>query len=399
MIACIEEFPPPERGDNTVASRTLAGQACSVLPKTPAESPTLCVLESADLRAAPMIRRWERLADEASEPNPFFEHWSLLPAVTHLDHGRTPRFLCLQAGERLLGLMPVSLWWRYYRHPLPHLANWVHGNAFVGTPLIAAGHEKAFWRTALATIDGSCGPALFAHFTYIPTDGPVFAALQDVAREQHRPFGVVLREERALLRSGLAPEDYLAGSLTAKKRKELRRQARRLGEEGDLGFELQRDDAGLDEWTRQFLALEAAGWKGDSHALARDSGAAEVFAATLQGAAARGKLERLTLRLDGRPIAMLANLVSTPGAFAYKTTYDERFAQYSPGVLLQQHNLALLDRPDIDWCDSCAAEDHPMINRLWRERRPIARINIGIGGRARRALYTPLLNLERGSPA
>ena len=84
---------------------------------------------------------------------------------------------------------------------------------------------------------------------------------------------------------------------------------------------------------------------------------------------------------------MLATFLSPPAAFSYKTAYDERLARFSPGVLLQRENLALLSRDDIDWCDSCASADHPMIDHLWRERRAIGRYSIAIGGTARRAAF------------
>ena len=77
---------------------------------------------------------------------------------------------------------------------------------------------------------------------------------------------------------------------------------------------------------------------------------------------------------------MLANFLTAPGAFSYKTAFDEDYARFSPGVLLQRENLALLERDGIDWVDSCAAQDHPMIDHFWRERRVIQRRSIGIAG-------------------
>ena len=79
-------------------------------------------------------------------------------------------------------------------------------------------------------------------------------------------------------------------------------------------------------------------------------------ALALMGAALRWRLERLAIRLDGKPLAMLATFLCSPGAFSFKTAFDESFARFSPGVLLQRENLELLARADIDWVDSCAAE-------------------------------------------
>src|SRR5262249_15551850 len=150
-------------------------------------------------------------------------------------------------------------------------------------------------------------------------------------------------------------------ALSGKKRKELRRQCARLSELGDVSFERRADARDLDAWIERFLALELAGWKGlAGSALAAEPATAHLFRESLHGAAQRGKLERLTLSLDGEPIAMLATFLTPPGAFSFKTAFDERYARYSPGVLLQRENLAVLDRDDIAWSDSCAAADHPM---------------------------------------
>lgn len=341
---------------------------------------------------------WDRLTRRASEPNPFFESWSLLPALRALDPEGKVVLLRFQDGGELAGLMPVARRLRYYRRPVPHLCGWSHANAFLGTPLVAAGHERAFWRAVLDWADRSPGLGLFLHLTDIPLDGRLHAALAAVLAEQGRLHGIVHCSERAMLASDQTPENYFAASLSGKKRKELRRQFARLSELGQPAFERRRDAEGIDLWIAEFLALEAAGWKGKAgSALASRPETEAIFRASLIGAAKRGKLERLALRLDGRPIAMLATFHTPPGAFSYKTAFDERHARFSPGVLLQCENLLTLDRDDIVWTDSCAAADHPMIDHIWRERRAIGRISIAIGGPLRRALFARILKAELGN--
>jgi CelD/BcsL family acetyltransferase involved in cellulose biosynthesis len=340
---------------------------------------------------------WDALALCASEPNPFFESWYLLPALMAFDPAGEVRLLRFEAGGELAGLLPVSRPRRYYRWPIPNLSSWLHANCFLGVPLVAAGLEREFWRELLGWADRYPGGALFLHLGHIPLEGPMHAALAEVLAEQRREGALVFREERAMLASKLPPEAYFAEALSGKKRKELRRQYARLSEQGEVCFERQDDAAGLDGWIDRFLELESSGWKGAAgSALAADPGTAHLFRESLHGAAARGRLERLTLGIDGAPIAMLASFITPPGAFSYKTAFDERYARYSPGVLLQRENLALLDRPDIAWCDSCAAADHPMIDHIWRERRAIGRLSIAIGGGLRRKLFARLVALELG---
>lgn len=198
-----------------------------------------------------------------------------------------------------------------------------------------------------------------------------------------------------MLASPLGPATYLEHALPGKKRKELRRQQARLAEQGVLAVSRRTDAEGIALWIEQFLALEAQGWKGSAgSALACAGETAGLFRESMMAAAERGCLERLSLELDGVPIAMLATLIVPPGAFSYKTAFDERFARFSPGVLLQLENLALLERAGVRWADSCAAPDHPMIDSLWRERRAIGRMSIAIGGQARRALFRRIVSFE-----
>lgn len=342
--------------------------------------------------------RWDALAQWASEPNPFHESWYLLPALRAFDPLGEVRLLCLESGGQLAGLVPVRRAVRYYGHPVPHLTNWLHANAFLGAPLVAQGFERAFWRELFAWCDSRPGGALFLHLSQLPLEGPLHDALTQVLVEQGRQGITVLREGRALLRSELGPEAYLEESLSSKKRKELRRQYRRLAEEGELTVERTEGCEGLAAWTRAFLKLEHAGWKGNrGSALACNTATAALFREALQGAAERGRLERLAIRLDGRPVAMIATFLTPPGAFSFKTAFDEDFARFSPGVLLQRENLELLARPGVEWTDSCAAMDHPMIDHFWRERRTVARHNIAIGGKARRLLFRAFAARETGS--
>ena len=341
------------------------------------------------------VTRWDALAQWAACPNPFFESWYLLPALEAFDPAGRVGILCVETEGTLAGLLPLVRENRYYSHLLPQWCSWMHGNCFLGAPLVARGQERHFWRALLDWADSHAGMALFLHLARMPLGGPLDQALAAVLAEQGRPAALVHHEERAMLASDLAPDDYLDAAMSAKKRKELRRQHKRLSELGALRFEHRRDMDQLSEWSEAFLTLEASGWKGSTgSAMGNDSATRYLFTSALLGAAERGRLERLTLSLDGAPIAMLANFIAPPGAFSFKTAFDESYARFSPGVLLQRENLSLLSRSDIEWCDSCASADHPMIGHVWRERRAIGRYNIGIGGPVRRALFRAIALLE-----
>ena len=341
------------------------------------------------------VADWGDLAITAVEPNAFAESWFLRPALAQFDPEGRVQLFALWNAKRLVGLMPVAPQAQYGRWPVPHVQNWLHHNAFLGTPLVRRGYETAFWQALLPLLDAQPGQALFAHFNCLSTNGPLVAALKQICQTESRRYALVHTEERALLEGDMSPGIYFETTVRGKKRKELRRQKNRLAEDGELTFARHTGDDGLVEWTREFLALERAGWKGSNgSALDCSPLTRALFTDTLKGAAAIGKLERLELRLDGRPLAMLVNFLCAPGSFSFKTAFDEDYARFSPGVLLQIENLVLLDRAGIDWCDSCAAEGHPMIDSLWTGRRSIGRYSVAIGGSGRRALFGALLKAE-----
>ena len=341
------------------------------------------------------VARWQTLAAEASEPNPFFEPWCLIPALKHLHEGAKLALYALVDGGQLRGLMPVCRTKRYYGYPVPHVATWLHSNAFCGAPLVARGYEQAFWRAVLDRLDRKPRGAMFLHLPQLPQDGPMAEALAAVTSRDARACSQVDASERAMLQSDLSPEAYLEGSMTKKRRKELRRLFNRLSECGELTLEQRCGVEGLDDWITEFLALESAGWKGEAgSALANANATSAFFQESLQRAAIAGRLERLALRLDGKAVSMLANFVTPPGAYSFKTTFDEDYARFSPGLLLQLENLSLLDRDDVMWADSCAVEGHSMIERIWREKRGIVSCNVAIGGAFRRTLLKGMMAYE-----
>lgn len=341
------------------------------------------------------VEAWDRLADRASEPNPFFESWYLLPSLRAMPETDEVTVLRFERDGELAGLLPMVRAPKYYRWPVPHLSSWLHANSFCGVPLVARGCEVPFWQAVLRWADEEPGTALFMHLRSIVLGGPLHAALEGVVACDGRQVEIVHHEARAMLCSSLSPEAYLEASMSGKKRKELRRQANRLADLGEVRLERRSDAEDIEDWCEHFLALEAAGWKGEAgSALASDESTTNLFRESLAGAAERGKLERLSLWLDDKPLAMLATFLTPPGAYSYKTAFDEEYARFSPGVLLQRENLAVLDRPDIVWSDSCAAADHPMIDRIWREKRGVGRLSIAIGGMLRRAAFSQFVRAE-----
>jgi CelD/BcsL family acetyltransferase involved in cellulose biosynthesis len=370
-------------------------------PAKPAAGAARCAIAAVPWRAlADEAEAWDRLASEASEPNPFFESWYLLPSLEAYDPRGELRVLRFEHDGRLAGLLPLAHRARYYGRPLPHFGNWLHDNSFLGTPLVAQGREVEFWHAALGWADRNAGASLFLHLSDLGLDGPMFAALEAVLATQGRKGWLVKREERALLSSPLGAEQYRAATFSANKRKDLRRRMNRLSELGEVRFVWQDDDAGIEAWCDQYLALEMSGWKGKAgSAMGQEAAKRAVFAQSLAGAARRGRLLRLALHLNGEPVAMLSTFLTPPGAFGYKTAFDEQYGRYAPGVLLESEFLSALDQDRFDWCDGCASANKAVINDIWRERRAVGKVSLAIGGPLRRQLFRQVVRFERGATA
>lgn len=341
---------------------------------------------------------WDRLADDASEPNPFAERWCLQSALHLLDPERRARLVMVRDGSvgPVIGIMPLAPAAKYGRLPLRHVTGWAHPNHFHSAPLVRAGMEGLFWSILLGWCDAAGWAHTLVHVPRLTEGGPLHRALIDVARVRGGKAEIVHREERALLESDLSPEAYWDEAVRAKKRKELRRQANRLAEEGRVSIRRWHPDDPVEQWIDAFLDLEARGWKGRAGSALASHGDTEAwFRAIVAGAAACGRLDMRVLALNDRPLAMLVNFLCAPGGFSFKTAFDEDYARFSPGVLLQQANLDLLDDPRIDWVDSCAAPGHPMIDSVWRERRRLVWINVPLSGASDRLRFAMLAKAER----
>ena len=112
----------------------------------------------------------------------------------------------------------------------------------------------------------------------------------------------------------------------------------------------------------------------------------------MSAAARNGHFVGVAYRLGGVPIAMLINFRCGEGCFAFKTSYDEEYARFSPGVLIELDAIEVMAERGIVWVDSCAAPDHPMIDSLWAGRRTIEDIAVPLPGPARRLCFEALKN-------
>lgn len=341
---------------------------------------------------------WRDLAADAAEPNPFYAPDLLTPALSAFADADVRIASVRDAGGRLVAFAPVAPLRGYSRFPVRYLSTWMHPHCFFAAPLVRKGCEEASLAALFDLVES--GGAFF-RFRHLDAEGPIYRAAVAVAGRTRRLSADSNRYERALLKGGFQTETYLQNALRGKKRKELRRLRNRLEEDGAVAFETLGDGGALAAWTLDFLALEAAGWKGrEGTALAGDPASSKFFADALVAALGKGALRFHRLTHGGKPIAMIVNFIEAGAGYSFKIAYDEAYARYSPGVMLEIEMMAALERePGLAFIDSCARRDHPMINSLWCERRAIAALNVSRRDAPSKFLFRILTGLEKASEA
>ena len=308
---------------------------------------------------------WRALAARALDPNIFYEPGFALAAAAAFGRD-VGAVLVWSPPDQLTGFFPARI---ERRLGMPVLSAWTHPYAPLGTPLVdrdEADAVLAAWLDHMASDSALPGLVLLP---LLPEDGPFAVALARALTRRdaaHAAFGQHRRA--ALAPAGRA--DYIEHAIGAKKRKELRRQRHRLADAGKVATDTTTDAAAIGDALRDFLKLEARGWKGRAGtAAAKHDDIRRFIDGAIAALAADGQVRIDCLRLDGEAIAVAITLRSGARAWTWKIAYDEAYARFSPGVqLMLDVTEALLADGVVAHADSCATADHPMIDHLWRER-------------------------------
>lgn len=338
-----------------------------------------------------LVEELDHLSVRTIESNIFFNPRFLAPAMPRLED-REVRLAVIRDGDedrnRLRLLVPFSI----EKPPVPLgvsvMRTWSSPFGPLGTPLIDHDDPVSVIEDFLAML---ARPHLKLPRVFVMPDmrldGPVASLLRTVAIGRNLTFTETNRHERPFLESPLDGEAYLRNSLKAHHVREYRRQKRRLGELGRLEYRVARQPEEIRHSLEAFLTLEASGWKGRHRtAMAVDRYRAAFAREAVHGLAEQDLCRVHTLTLDGRAIACVIVFIESGYAYTWKTAYDENYASYSPGTLLMiEVTHSHLDDPNIMASDSCAVPDHPVMSRLWSERRNVGTMVIGLTPDADRA--------------
>ncbi len=316
---------------------------------------------------------WDDLSRRSAEPNVFMNPGFALSEVQHIPVSRRPSFLFTwRAGKRsgmtgLSGLFSLQI-------PMPGAGRiariWCTPMMALGTPLIDRQDGIEALDLLHKYIAENHGHIDALILPQLSLQGPVATSLMRHAKANHLESVVLDRRYRAVVTNRDDPEAFLRTFISPKKRKELRRQRRRLEDIGSLTYSSATSPEEVRAAMEQFLSLEASGWKGGQQsALLSDPSTATFVRSMSRFFARQGACRIDALELDHRPIAMGIVLAANDTAFYWKTAYDEKYGRYSPGVLFSiDMTVNMMTSGTHELINSCAIPDHPMIDHIWRER-------------------------------
>lgn len=317
-----------------------------------------------------IVPQWNFLVENAADPNSFYEPWFLLPAIEWLSE--SDNFFCLGVFDekKLVGMFPMVQSRRC--GGARSICMWKHELCFLTTPHVYRGYESQVTHALLGYVKDHF-PGHCVEWPLLQSWSGIGGAMVDARREWN--FSKFISDEyrRAILNRDENWEATFESTVSGHHRREYRRQRKKLEGLGQFEFRTMKNPNQAGQWASWFLELEAQGWKADQGtAMAQSNRQKEFFKQMVKAGSEQGAVEFLGFFINGEPIALKCNLISQPGAFGFKIAYDESLHKYSPGVLLElEYMRHFQEDTDLKWVDSCASPDHPMVDRIWSDRRTI----------------------------
>ncbi|MGE3244889.1 MAG: GNAT family N-acetyltransferase [Beijerinckiaceae bacterium] len=340
---------------------------------------------------ATLLQPWSALFDACAEANPFYGPDYLMPLAEGPMMGVDWRACVVWRRddlhkENMAAFMPLAPW-RGFLSPLRALR---HPYMVGGAPLLDAADPVA---AAEAMLDGLCEhyrrPIVI--FDDLRLDWPAAKALLAASERSGRPALMLDVQSRPGVTPGVG-ESEIPPSVA----KNLRRRRKRLAEAGDWSIESLPGGTCDARVLEDFLALEAAGWKGARKtALASNPVSLEFARRAFAKDNLRPALRFETLIHNGKTIAANVHLVTSDHAAAVKAAYDESCAAFSPGLLLDAAASETLKREN--WTpllDSVTQPGHPL-EKLWRAPVRTGSIALAVDRRKAGAEFEMQVGMER----
>ncbi|TWT61426.1 GNAT family N-acetyltransferase [Rubinisphaera italica] len=311
------------------------------------------------------LEDWHQLISFCSISNAFYEPYFLLTALQTLHHNPKLRFIFVyrqntnfDSAHELCGFFPLESA-QIEKYPRSGWKLITNSLSFSCDPLIRAGFEI---EVILAFIKWSkAAHCSIIELPCVSAEGAFQSSLDFVLKALSITPFILKTSRRSCLKRDSA--DWDGRNI----RRDVNRKRRRLAEQGQLEFRVLKSLHQLADWQKGFLSLEERGWKGQKGtALNQNPSQRSFFMTATRQAFERNKFQMLGLFLDEKPIAFKCNLISGKNGYAWKIAFDEDYARYSPGLLLEYDFIDFFkNQTELNVIDSCATPGHPLFARIW----------------------------------
>ncbi|WP_395175348.1 GNAT family N-acetyltransferase [Roseibium alexandrii] len=337
------------------------------------------------------LGQWQDLADNSVDPNPFFTPGYLQPFLRAFPSA-TVRLLVIREkgsknwrmtapiGRRRAGLaVPVKTTWTSYYAPL-------------GTPLL---RDTGGLDDVAAFVEVGAGSTSLMAMPFLPCNSRVASLAKKITGWENRWPEKLSRAGHG---SGDLGETQYKAAMSGKRRKEMRRQLRRLEDHGPIRIAHLIGEEAIKGFEK-FLKLEAEGWKGRAGTALSSNPETALFSRNVIKNRSLNNGVRIDQLWAGESlIASLILFIEGSHVFSWKIAFNETFGRMSPGAQIAAISMKQnLKSPDILEADSLAVPGHSMIEPLWRGRVDIGTLILSKGylGSSLASLTAADLKLER----
>ena len=240
----------------------------------------------------------------------------------------------LTPAERVVGLLFTRLETeRYGRLPVRVIRCWVNGHAQRAGLFLRCDPDAAALAIAGYWVANRRGWDLL-RLQGLP-EGEFADALLRHARALRCRGAVVRRWAHSLINIEEPWDRYLRGRVSKDTRKEVERQGRRLAQVAAVDFQIRESTEAVSAAMEDIATIELGSWKKDTgEVLASQPAIAGFYQDVFKVLAASGMAAVAILRVGDAPICAVLGLRSERRLLALKTSFDERYAKFSPGSQL-----------------------------------------------------------------
>ena len=348
----------------------LTSKAFSAEQESPSIATATRLLDAEGLLA--LGPEWEELLENALEKNAYYHRSYCTALLNHIEKRRL-QVIAVWTNQALIALMPFISDRQHWAGLMTVNKAWTTDYTTTSIPLIDRRHTDD---AVAGLVDAMGAPMTGSNLWLMPNmniEGPVTTALKAGFAKRALPFQTFDPFNRAVLARRGTFEDHMKEHLSKKRRKDLRRNRKRLDELGTVTWTAHDHGAELDEAVDAFLRIEASGWKGERGTALDCTDTTRAFAQQAFGSGNGDGVTRAdVLRLNGTPIAINLTLLSGDTGFTIKCAYDEAYKSQSAGLLLEEEMIrSVLEDNWIERLDSSAVSGH-LITSFWNETLEIA---------------------------